>query len=380
MTHNPKMTAPAEVVTLAYEDLLGAPSAATQSAISRGFGPSGLGLVLVTGVPGYPALRAAALPHAHAFATQPAPVLSRYEHAPSSYSFGWSRGRESFGGVLDVAKGSFYFNPLHDAPCAGSPAAADPALAPFYHPNVWPAPGDAAPGFEAALKALGAAMVAVGGVLSAHVDAFVAARLRELGRPPPPAARTLQAVVTGSRTPKARLLYYFPAGADASAEGGGGGGPPEGAWCGAHNDHGSLTALTSALFFDDASGAVVPCPDPAAGLYIFSRAGVPVKVAIPPDALAFQIGETAQVASGGALRATPHFVRAPAAAGVSRGTLAVFMEPEHGDSVDVPEGADVGAVLEGDASLPRGVPPLGQRWAPGDTFAAFTKKTLAAYY
>ena len=365
-----------DVVTLSYADLLGEPSPSTLSAISRGFGPAGLGLVLVTGVPGYPALRAAALPHAHSFATQPASTLSRYEHAPSSYSFGWSRGRESFGGVLDVAKGSYYFNPLHDAPCAGSPAAADPALAPFYHPNVWPAPGDAAPGFEGDLKALGAAMVGAGAALARHVDAFVAARLRELGRPPPPAARTLHAVVAGSRTPKARLLYYFPG----AAGGGGGGGGGEGAWCGAHNDHGSLTALTSALFFDAASGAAVANPDPAAGLHIFSRAGEPMRVAIPPDALAFQIGETAQIASGGVLRATPHFVRAPAVAGVARGTLAVFMEPEHGDSVDVPEGAGVAAVLEGDASLPGGVPALGQRWAPGDNFAAFTKKTLAAYY
>lgn len=367
------------VVTLTWDSLLAAPSPSTIAAISRGFGPSGLGLVMVTGVPGYPALRAAALPHARSFGAQPPSTLARYEHAASSYSFGWSRGRESFGGVLDVAKGSFYFNPIHDAPCAGSAAAADPSLAPFYHPNVWPAPSDAAPGFEASLKALGAAMVGAGAVLSAHVDAFVAQRLHELGRPPPPASRLLRSVVEGSRTPKARLLYYFP------VEGGGGGGggaaPPagEGAWCGAHNDHGSLTALTSALFFD-ADGNAVPCPDPDAGLYVFSRTGEPVKVAIPADALAFQIGETAQVASGGVLRATPHFVRAPAVPGVSRGTLAVFMEPEHGDSVDVPEGADVGAVLEGDASLPGTVPPLGKRWALGDTFAAFTKKTLAAYY
>jgi hypothetical protein len=32
---------------------------------------------------------------------------------------------------------------------------------------------------------------------------------------------------------------------------------------------------------------------------------------VPDGALAFQIGETAQVVSGGVLRATPHYVRGP---------------------------------------------------------------------
>ena len=39
-----------------------------------------------------------------------------------------------------------------------------------------------------------------------------------------------------------------------------------------------------------------------------------------------------QIQSGGLLRATPHYVRAPgsAAAGVSRNTFAVFMQPKCG--------------------------------------------------
>lgn len=43
-----------------------------------------------------------------------------------------------------------------------------------------------------------------------------------------------------------------------------------------------------------------------------------------------QVGESMQIHSGGLLQATPHFVRSassPAAAGVSRNTFAVFMQP-----------------------------------------------------
>jgi hypothetical protein len=175
------------------------------------------------------------------------------------------------------------------------------------------------------------------------------------------------------------------------------------------------------MYFDSASGAQVACPDPHAGLYIRSRSGQLVHVSVPPDALAFQIGETAQVHSGGVLLATPHCVRAatgPGAAGVSRGTMAVFMEPEwHGamacpgmrpgqtttaavlgkeeaeEGAGADQGGDGGAspasaaawarVLRGARGelLPRGVPTLASRWdGPHQTFGEFTTKTLAAYY
>jgi isopenicillin N synthase-like dioxygenase len=61
--------------------------------------------------------------------------------------------------------------------------------------------------------------------------------------------------------------------------------------------------------FLDEGGAVVPSPDPDAGLYIRDRVGNEFKVTIPADMLAFQIGETAQVHSGGLLIATPHGVQ-----------------------------------------------------------------------
>lgn len=59
----------------------------------------------------------------------------------------------------------------------------------------------------------------------------------------------------------------------------------------------------------DLEGNEVKCPDPNAGLYARSRSGDLVKVSIPQDYLAFQIGETAQIQSGGILQATPHCVK-----------------------------------------------------------------------
>lgn len=126
----------------------------------------------------------------------------------------------------------------------------------------------------------------------------------------------------------------------------------------------------------------VPNPDALSGLYIKNRRGEVVKAPIPSDHIAYQVrlcslccgdrtthhracvfvpchlalsphlalashhsmiilatlfrdppqvGEAMQVHSGGALRATPHYVRAakgPKAAGVARNTFAVFMQPD----------------------------------------------------
>ena len=89
-------------------------------------------------------------------------------------------------------------------------------------------------------------------------------------------------------------------------------------WCGLHLDHSLLTGLTCAMFMDENSGIGSPL-DPNdsiflnhslkdAGLYVKDRYGKMVKVNIPTDCLAFQLGEAAQVASRGKLMATPHLV------------------------------------------------------------------------
>ncbi len=134
---------------------------------------------------------------------------------------------------------------------------------------------------------------------------------------------------------KARLLHYFPPSnttdtADPSDE-------PIDSWCGFHKDHSLLTGLCSAMYLSsphdskDAEPAIVPSPSPSSGLYIRTRGGELRRVAIPADALAFQIGEALELATDGSLCATPHCVRVGREAGVegvSRETFALFMQPD----------------------------------------------------
>ena len=76
--------------------------------------------------------------------------------------------------------------------------------------------------------------------------------------------------------------------------------------------------------------SVVSSPSPTSGLYIRTRGGALTKVSIPADCLAFQTGESLELATAGKLRATPHCVRVGAGEGadrVSRETFALFMQP-----------------------------------------------------
>lgn len=220
-------------------------------------------------------------------------------------------------------------------------------------------------------------IIHVGELIAQQCDNYVRARC-----PSYPENR-LTRIIKNSRCAKARLLHYFARDTPEEDPSSKVGADDEfSSWCGWHNDHGSLTGLTSALFLDKDNNEVDMSDDPTAGLYCRSRASQLVKVNIPIDHLGYQIGEVAQVHSGGILQATPHAVRGSKLVGISRETYAVFMEPMWDEPMDFPEGIDLEAVQSQSsaANLPKGVPPLKSRWAPGQDFGDFTTKTLAAFY
>ena len=62
--------------------------------VEAAYGPNGLGVLAVRGVPGYPALRAALLPLASRLAGLSASSLAALEDPASHFSFGWSLGQE----------------------------------------------------------------------------------------------------------------------------------------------------------------------------------------------------------------------------------------------------------------------------------------------
>jgi len=271
-------------------------------------------------------------------------------------------------GVPDILKGSYYNNPLFDKPFD------DPELITKYpsfcQPNLWPT--ENLPELEHAFKALGHKIVEVGILVAKQCDKFVNKTY--------PGAGKLEEVVTHSKTPKARLLHYFPLPEPKDQVYGNN----KDSWCGWHNDHGSLTGLVPAMYFDK-DGNEIPCPDQEAGLYIKARNQDTQRIVIPGDFLAFQIGEAAQIVSGGVLQATPHCVRGPQgkmATETSRDTYVVFMEPMWDFDMSLPKEITNQKELTDrwEQYLPGGVPVLSSRWNPTMDFGVFAESCVKAYY
>lgn len=215
-------------------------------------------------------------------------------------------------------------------------------------PNVWPQ-DSVLPGFETIFETLCRLIVDVAALVARSCDRYGVANLEGY------AEGTLEGIVRGSVSTKARLLHYFPpppGAAKAEAESSDSGIDVDDDWCATHTDLGALTGLTSQMFVDEgahpplraADGSVRPLPeidehpDPKAGLWIKDRAGRTTQVHIPRDCLAFQTGMALQLITRGSFRAVPHFVRGGKAGKegerIARYTLAVFTQPNLWEKVD----------------------------------------------
>ena len=125
--------------------------------------------------------------------------------------------------------------------------------------------------------------------------------------------------------------------------------------------------------------------DHVGGLYIQARNGQCVRIPIPVDCCAFQIGETAQILSGGLLRATPHAVFPPAHPFVSRESFALFLEPEWEEVLVVPSsrsieeccGSDDDDDDDDDSTTRLGLRPISERYQVGQTFGDFHLATVS---
>lgn len=371
-------------VVLSFEKLLRGDDLTEEIGVA--FGADGLGILTVEGIPELLDYRNNLLPLAQRFADLPDNIKEKYVLDNAFYAFGWSRGKEKLDGQFDFSKGSYYNNPQYDEPVKDELLVKKfPA---FIHPNIWPT--EDLPEMEDAFKRLGQLIVSVGLLVAKQVDAYVKKSC------PSYKNNYLEEIIQNSKCCKARLLHYYPKcyedvltpnkGHTEDSEGREcpdevKDHDPFSSWCGWHNDHGSLTGLVSAIY-TDLEGNRVENTDPDAGLYIRSRRSELVKVGIPPTHLAFQIGETAQIHSGGTLQATPHAVRGSSHPNVSRQTFAVFMEPNWDEPMHCP--ADVAPEMAQSQAaarnLPSGVPPLHRRWNNSMDFSEFSLATLAEYH
>ncbi|KAJ5183400.1 hypothetical protein N7492_001016 [Penicillium capsulatum] len=335
-------TSMAHAVTVSLKDLES--GAVSFDTLTEAFGPASLGIIIVKDLPQeFIELRAQVLSNASYLAALPDSDLETLTSPESKYLVGWSCGKETLkSGHFDTLKGSYYVNCAfyQDAALDSAPAEGFPDLPQYTAPNIWPDPARL-PTFRQSTEKLCSLIIQTAALVAQACDRYAEANIE--GYKP----GYLSHVVTTSLTTKARLLHYFPSEASGHEDQ-----TDDDDWCATHIDHGCLTGLTSAMFLDEAASPPTPeaaaslpilpeltqSPDPAAGLYIRSRAGNIVKVNIPKDCLAFQTGEALQLITQGKFRAVPHFVKGARCPGgqrrIARNTLAVFTQPNLGEEVE----------------------------------------------
>jgi len=348
-----------DIVVVEYSDLIAANGEDDPSILQRieqAFGASGYGILAIRGVPGFVEAKNACLTQAYDLAHLKPEELNALEDPVSWYNAGWSHGKEMLkDNQPDLAKASFYFNPMTDVPGTAEERVKYPVSYPL---NKWP--HDALPALEPASKHLGCLMKNVAVYLSKYIDTYAQSQC-----PAYPTSMLYNAMKETEKV-KGRLLYYYPlAGSDDSPD----------SWIGFHNDSGYLTALAGDIYLDPDGTLLKECPSPDAGLYVEDRNQNVVQVTIPSDCMAIQMGECTQIVTGGAVVATPHCVKG--APNLVRVSLACFIDVPPSTPVSAPPGTSQEAIL---AKESKRVPPLAKRWQDGMTFGDFLGKTFQMYY
>jgi isopenicillin N synthase-like dioxygenase len=326
------------------------------SNIEQAFGPSGYGVIAIRGVPFFVEAKMECLSQAYDLAHLKPEQLKEIEDPASLFNAGWSHGKEMLKeNQPDLAKASFYFNPVTDIPGSEEDRIRFPVSYPI---NKWPK--DQLPNLEPASKRLGCLMKEVAIELSKHIDRYTESKCPTY----PPGMLYKQ--LKDTEKVKGRLLYYYPLTvADSSVD----------SWIGFHNDSGYLTALAGDIYMDPQGNILDQCPSPDAGLYVEGRNQEVVKVNIPSDCMAIQIGECTQIVTGGAVVATPHCVKG--APNLVRVSLACFIDVPPATPISAPRGLSTDAILAKESSR---VPPLAKRWENNMTFGDFLTKTFQMYY
>lgn len=109
-----------DIVIIEYTDLIATSEehgAGVIEKIESAFGPNGYGVIAIRGVPSFVEAKLECLPQAYTLAHLSSEQLLDIEDPVSLYNAGWSHGKEMLkANKPDLAKASFYFNPVTDVP------------------------------------------------------------------------------------------------------------------------------------------------------------------------------------------------------------------------------------------------------------------------
>ena len=152
--------------------------------------------------------------------------------------------------------------------------------------------------------------------------------------------------------------------------------------CGWHLDHGCITTLVSPAYIDEIRKKKIKEPE-YSGLYTINKENKIIKVNIPEDCIAIQIGEIFQILSNGLLKATPHCVSNGIINNISREQFVLFMDCEYNQKLNIPDyGNTLDYTLNNNINnnMSNEIIKLEERFKDCDYYYQFEENCLNAYY
>jgi isopenicillin N synthase-like dioxygenase len=339
------------IVRIPYQDLINKDKQKDLfKLIEEAYGKDGLGLLVVEKVPNWLEKKNKFFTLINDLVHLPPSVLKSLERPDLKYSLGWSYGKEYFNDKPDLLKASYYAQLLQNS-----------AKNPIDH-NLWP---KELPELSKSFFECGSMIRDNGIILLNVIDKYIQSVYPKYNLDYPQ-------IINDSKENTGRMLYYHPRkyAKDQNMY--------QDNWCEWHNDHGSLTGLASSIYVDE-KGNEANIKLSHTGLYIQTRKGETVRAPFGKDDIAYQVGETLQIHSGGILNATPHAVKVmdDIPDDIARITFALFMEPNKDFKLQIPQGSKIENVKTAEVYK---VPKLQDRFKEGMTFGEFCEATYSQFY
>jgi isopenicillin N synthase-like dioxygenase len=358
------------IVKIKYDELINNKSEKSQKqifdAISSAYNKDSLGLMVIQNVPKILQMKKRLFDLNYELVNLPNESLKKLEKPEISYSLGWSYGKEKLGKLPDLLKASYY-------------AKLDPLTTRKSNcENIWP---QELPYMKEAFEDLGNSIREVGLIILKNIDKYI----KENN---PNYELNYCNIISDSCENTGRMLYYFPKNrinyaqenynkennTDFNFN------TEDVNWCEWHNDHCSLTGLVSANYINEDGTEANNLNLTKTGLFVQNRKGEIVRITYGPDDLAFQLGESLQIHSGGLLHATPHAVKFmdDVKENIARNTFALFMEPNMDVKMNIPKGVNEESVYTPD--IYKNIPKIQIRYNKDMNFGEFSQKTFDSYY
>jgi isopenicillin N synthase-like dioxygenase len=317
------------------------------SEINEGFGQMGLGVIGVKNVPNFIENRLNLLAFSRQLGNLDPEKKKELTRLNPTDFVGLREPTTDPSDIIDYLKGSYYANSEVDS-------SVDSGDRPE---NIWPK--TCLPGFESSFKTLGQQTVAVGTLLSCHLDRLIKSKFNSYE------GNKIENAMKNHKNHISRLIYYYPQ-FGKSYE-----------WCLWHQDFTLMTALAPSLYMKHSTGQIISSQeidDPKTGLFVRNRKSQLVKIKVEPDVLLFQMGEVTQILSGGMFECTPHCVLNDGKLDdVSRTSFITFMQPK--GYFEMTSTDPQGIYIEHE-----GMYTLKGRWEKGINFNDYLQRCIKAIY